>query len=334
MPLTIRNDRKDVLFHTDETYDAVDINTPNLVEQEHRLNFKFGRAVFREMHFEGFVLGHGEVAVNERLHVESSELHQRVALHFMLRGEITAHLKGMSNQFKTSSHQHNITYTPDAVESLWVERQPNMEVFALNFSCDRFMQLAVNNGPVLNKYAEDVENQRPVYLAHGYQITPRMFQAIEEVRSCQFTGGLKKLFLQSKAIELLALQCEQVESESRRNRVLQVDKISRTDEERIYYARDLLLANAQDPLSLNELARKAGLNEFKLKNGFRKVFDNTVFGYLSDYRLDQAKQMIREGKLSFTDIADELGYSSLQHFSNAFRKKYGMSPREVKTCGY
>lgn len=142
------------------------------------------------------------------------------------------------------------------------------------------------------------------------------------------------MFLQSKAIELLALQCEQVESESRRNRVLQVDKISRTDEERIYYARDLLLANAQDPLSLNELARKAGLNEFKLKNGFRKVFDNTVFGYLSDYRLDQAKQMIREGKLSFTDIADELGYSSLQHFSNAFRKKYGMSPREVKTCGY
>jgi AraC-like DNA-binding protein len=176
--------------------------------------------------------------------------------------------------------------------------------------------------------AEKVENRKPVFETKGYHITPRMLQVIDEVRHCHFTGGLKKLFLQSKSIELLALQCEQIEQENRYG--VPVYKLSRTDEERIYHARDLLLIHAQEPLSLGELARKAGINEFKLKSGFKKVFDNTVFGYLSDYRLEQAKQMMREGEHSFTDIADELGYSSLQHFSNAFRKKFGVSPSEVK----
>ena len=55
-----------------------------------------------------------------------------------------------------------------------------------------------------------------------------------------------------------------------------------------------------------------------------------MFGYLSDYRLEQGHQLVREGRMSFTEIAGELGYSSLQHFSNAFRKKFGISPSEIK----
>lgn len=328
MPITIKNDREDVLYYNNDVYEPEIFNTPTLSETEHKLDFTFGNARFNEMRFDGIVLGFGSMQVHQRLHIESKDYLQRVGMHFMLQGEITANISGIVDNIKTSTHQHNIVYNPDTEESIRVDRQPDMKVFALSFMCDKFIQLAANNGPVLDKMAERIESRKPVYHAKGHHITPRMLQVIDEVRNCHFTGGLKKLFLQSKSIELLALQCEQVEQESRRS--CQVNKVTRTDEDRIYHARDLLLAHAQEPLSLTELARKAGINEFKLKSGFKKVFDNTVFGYLSDYRLDQAKQMMREGEYSFTDIASELGYSSLQHFSNAFRKKFGVSPSEVK----
>ncbi|MBO9151481.1 helix-turn-helix transcriptional regulator [Chitinophaga sp. GCM10012297] len=328
MPFTITDDDRSVLYHDDTVYPAEMFLKPELVEQHHRLEFSFGRAEMKESHFDGFMMGFGTAAVHQRLHIESSEELQRIGMHFMIRGEVTSHIRGAVKKLVTSSYQHTIVYSPESNEIVRVERQPDIQMFGLGFIKETFVALAANNGPVLDRYAENVANNRPVYLPRCYHITPRMMQVIEEVRHCHFTGGLKKLFLQSKAIELLALQCEQIETESKRTP--ETGKVSRTDEEKIYHARDLLLAHAQDPLSLAELARKAGLNEFKLKNGFRKVFDNTVFGYLNDHRLEQSREMIRQGDLSFTEIADTLGYSSLQHFSNAFRKKYGLSPREVK----
>lgn len=328
MPVTILNDSREVLYRHEEKGGEAYFASPNLVETEHRIDLACGHAKFREMHFDGFILGYGNIEVKQRLHVESNDPLQRIGLHFMLQGEVTAHIKGVADNLVTSSKQHNIVYNPDAGENLRIEQQPEMKVFGLGFCLDKFMELAANNGPVLGRYAEQIANRQPVYLKQGFRITPKMMQVIEEVNYCHFTGGLKKLFLQSKAIELLALQCEQIEQETMRSSA--PGKVTKTDEERIYFARDLMLAHSQDPLSLSELARKAGINEFKLKNGFKKVFDNTVFGYLSDYRLDQAMQLVREGEQSFTDIADELGYSSLQHFSNAFRKKFGVSPREIK----
>jgi AraC-like DNA-binding protein len=155
-----------------------------------------------------------------------------------------------------------------------------------------------------------------------------MIRILTDIRNCQFQGGIKKLFLQSKIFELLALQCEQYERAGWNGYAV---NISATEREKIYHARDLLLSAVQSPPSLHELSRQAGLNEFKLKTGFKKVFDNTVFGYLNDYRMEQARQkLLQQNEHSLAQIADELGYSSLQHFCNAFRKKYGVSPGKVR----
>lgn len=328
MPFTVRNDAQDVLFHMEEDLDKAYFTSPQMHEQVHQLDYSFGRARFQETTFDGFIIGYGNMQVFQRLHVESHEQLQNVGIHFMLQGSITSSIAGLNNTVTTASQQYNMSYNPDMREHMLVEKQPDISVFALAFTCDRFMELAANNGPVLNRCAEKVEQKKPVFFDKGFYITPRMMKVIEEVRTCHFTGGLKKLFLQSKAIELLALQCEQIEEDERGRQ--NVSRITRTDEEKIHHARDLLIAQSQEPPSLHELARLAGLNEFKLKSGFRKVFDNTVFGYLSDYRLEQARHMVREGERSFTDIADELGYSSVQHFSSAFRKKFGVSPSHLK----
>lgn len=328
MPFTVTNERKEVLFH-DETVMCPDYyQGRDLTERHHKLDIKAGHAEFSEITFDGLLMGFGKAVIHEKVQVESHDTLKRVGMHFMLKGEVTANIKGMRKIFKTRQHEHNLVYSPEPEEQVNVERQPEINVFALTFLKDRFIELAHHNGPVLERYGESVENDRPVFPDHAYHMTSRMMQVIDEVKHCHFTGGIKKLFLQSKAIELLALQCEQIELYDGGKQ--QKPVFGRTDEEKVRYARDLLLANAQQPLSLAELSRQAGLNEFKLKTGFRKVFNNSVFGYLSEHRLEEAQRLIRTGNLSFTEIADELGYSSLQHFSHAFRKKYGCSPREFQ----
>ncbi len=60
------------------------------------------------------------------------------------------------------------------------------------------------------------------------------------------------------------------------------------------------------------------------------VFGTSVFGYLNDHRMEIARKDKKKNDALLTDIAYNTGYSSLAHFSNAFKKKFGLSPAKMQ----
>jgi AraC-like DNA-binding protein len=155
-----------------------------------------------------------------------------------------------------------------------------------------------------------------------------MYRILAEISDCPFHGKLRTIYLQAKAMELLVLQCAQIEE--KKNSTSGKLRLSGSDLSKLHAARDIITENIQHPPSLMELARMVGINDYKLKAGFKIEFSNTVFGYLTDLRLDMAKQDLMQNNKSLTEIAYETGYSSLSHFSNAFKKRYGTSPMAVR----
>lgn len=160
-------------------------------------------------------------------------------------------------------------------------------------------------------------------------ITPAMQIALQQILNCPYQGVVKQLYLESKSIEVLALWLEQALSG---NSTPEPPTITlRADEvERIYHAKEILTQKMDNPPSLIDLARQVGLNDCTLKRRFRQVFGTTVFGYLHHYRMEQARSLLLENQLSVTAIAHRVGYNNLCAFSTAFRKKFGMSPREIR----
>uniref|UniRef100_A0ACD5H004 Helix-turn-helix transcriptional regulator n=1 Tax=Desertifilum tharense IPPAS B-1220 TaxID=1781255 RepID=A0ACD5H004_9CYAN len=61
------------------------------------------------------------------------------------------------------------------------------------------------------------------------------------------------------------------------------------------------------------------------------MFGTTVFGYLHHYRMERARSLLLKQQLSVTAIAHQVGYQNLCAFSTAFRKKFGVSPRALRT---
>ncbi|MEM6612988.1 MAG: AraC family transcriptional regulator, partial [Cyanobacteria bacterium P01_C01_bin.72] len=86
--------------------------------------------------------------------------------------------------------------------------------------------------------------------------------------------------------------------------------------------------NLENPPSLIELARQVGLNDFKLKRGFREEFGQSAFKYLHDYRLEQAKHLLAQGEMKVQEVALRVGFESRSYFAIAFRKKYGVNPKQ------
>ena len=332
MSVVITNEARHVLLTEDSPFDYEKIHSRAIIEETQELRQDFGSAKVQEYHFEGISIACCTAEVYEDIHILADAVEPRVMMMFMEQGDISTSLEGLRDDFRFNTQEHNLIFSSSESETAAVKKQRNIHFFGLSFTPGRFLELAENNGAVLDGLASNIAGNRSVALAEKInpRITPRMRMVMEEIRHCQFRGGLKKLFLQSKAIELLALQCEQMEKELALGSPAQYNKISAQDLERLYHARDLLLQNMQHPLSLGQLSRKAGLNEFKLKSGFKAVFDNTVFGYLGDRRLELARELILEGKQSMSVIAEEAGFSSPQHFSTAFRKKFGVSPAKMR----
>jgi AraC-like DNA-binding protein len=100
--------------------------------------------------------------------------------------------------------------------------------------------------------------------------------------------------------------------------------------ERLLQARDILAEEFQEPPSLIQLAHRVGMNDFKLKKGFRKAFGTTAYEYVRGVRMDKARALLESGDLSVGETAVTVGYTCFGHFSAAFKKRFGILPRDVK----
>ncbi len=154
--------------------------------------------------------------------------------------------------------------------------------------------------------------------------TPAMQLAAREMLRCSFQGMPKRMFLEGKALELLGLvAAAEIDRNVSDRPYLPNDLI-----DRIHHARDILHQRMDDSLSLGELARLVGLNECTLKREFRYCFGKTVFGYLHDYRMEQAWQVLEMGDWKVGEVASMVGYSNLAAFSRAFSKRFKINPRD------
>lgn len=94
---------------------------------------------------------------------------------------------------------------------------------------------------------------------------------------------------------------------------------------------DYILRHLDRPFpSLKELAHQFGINEFKLKKGFKQIFKTTVFQFYKEERLKKAHMMIQYTAVSLKSIAQKTGFKSFPHFSKAFKKRFGYNPSELK----
>lgn len=167
----------------------------------------------------------------------------------------------------------------------------------------------------------------PLYLQTG-RMTAAMELVTQQVMHCPYHGLTKRLYLEGKVLELLALSLQHITEESPTSRQKKLLKAS--DVERIHHAGEILLSHLEAPPSLMELARLVGLNDYKLKIGFRQVFGTTVFGYLYQYRMQRARALLVAGERSVSAVAELVGYTNLSAFSTAFKRKFGISPNAYK----
>lgn len=179
-----------------------------------------------------------------------------------------------------------------------------------------------------NELLDRVLDSNNTKLFGNIYANPQMKQLIAEMyqnKEC-YSGKLKKLYLESKVIELLLLQTQ----DSQLVPFSVGGKLHARDVEAICFVKKILDQNLEENRSIAQLALSVGINQTKLKQGFKELFGETVFGYLTKIRMQKAEELLLEGKLSVSEIATLVGYQHAQHFTAAFKKMKDYLPSDVR----
>ena len=161
---------------------------------------------------------------------------------------------------------------------------------------------------------------------HQGPLAPVMEAALNQLLNCPYSGALRFIYQESKAMELIAHKLAQIETSA--HRAPELMKLRLDDVERVRFAKEVLARNLENPPRLFDLARTVGTSHTQLNQGFRKMYGTSVFGYLRKLRLEEARYLLEKGNMNVTEAAVAVGYNSISSFTRAFSGHFGSNPMQ------
>ena len=190
-----------------------------------------------------------------------------------------------------------------------------------------FLLKNLPDGKVKENIIETIERNKPGELLSNKDISPQVQLILNNIYNNPFNDQIDELYAQSKILEIISLEFRSLmDIEPNKNNKIKLDDY---DIEAIKKAKEILIQNMQNPPSIVELSRQVSLNEFKLKCGFKKVFNDTPYNILLHHKLEYAVELLKSSDMSIGEIATLVGYKSLSSFSKAFIKKHGLRPIDL-----
>lgn len=267
-----------------------------------------------------------KISGKETVHIVSDE--KAVELHFNLSGTS----KTMANGFNIDmrSKQHSIFYTNNfnGYHEITPDRSNTASFFEVKLSPVLFERLWWDDEYHLGQaFHCNVRNKANSWLGKLMNVSSSMLNLIRDMKECKYSDDLKKMYLESKLIELLLLQVDNFKKDAH---LTNRSTMKNTDIDRVYAAKEYIQQHFNMPCSIIDVSQKVGINQQKLKKGFRELFGTTVFGYLCDLRMYEAHRLLLDEQMYVNEVADLVGYKHPHHFTAAFKRKFGIMPKELK----
>lgn len=233
---------------------------------------------------------------------------------------------GIDPQVILKCRQHNLFH----LNSEYILSNPNPEETTL-VTC-----ISLNMDFISRYLLDDQDAFRQFFRRAGFprrfstinlHLNPEINAVLHAIENSDHKGFGGDLYIESKVVELLALQWSLADNYRKKgiNAVLHSTERAKMED-----AREILLNQGESQYSLRTLAHMVGTNEYNLKKNFKLVFGTTVYGYLNQHKMEQARSILLKGGTNVAEVAQKMGYKHATHFSSAFKKYFGYLPARLK----
>lgn len=188
---------------------------------------------------------------------------------------------------------------------------------------EKIQDFLPNMSPDLVDLFRDVNGINGFY--HKSHFSLEIAKFLKEFTSCELEDFMRSVYLEGKAYEIithqLQLYLDDLNSPDKR-KILRQATIERIEE-----ATRIIDKEYSNMDSIVKLAKRVGLNQNTLQDGFQKLYKVSVNKYIRDYRIEKAKHLLETTDLTISEITYKIGFNSRSYFSKLFKEKYRMTPK-------
>ena len=245
-----------------------------------------------------------------------------IQFHFGIKGCGTFIFNQGNYTIDLNEEKSLLMYNPQKELPLNLIVPPKTWIISVFVSIQKFHSLFSSNAnhiPFLS-----AENKDKKYYKEDY-ISPSMAIVLSQMFHYNLNPSIKNLYYKAKGYELLSLYFNRNEDPNAEQCPFLIDEENVL---KIRKAKEIIIANMAEPPGLEELADTIGLNLKKLKMGFKQIYGDTVYGFLFDYKMDYARQLLDSGSYNVNEVGLKIGYSTGSHFIAAFKKKFATTPKK------
>ena len=245
-----------------------------------------------------------------------------IQFHFCSKGQMNFSFNQGNYNFPLSDGHSMLLFNPQKTLPIDLELAPQTWLVSILISVTRFHSLFSSDADHISFLSP--ENSSKKY----YDTLPfksSIAVVLSQILQAKVHDSMKELYFKGKVYELLSLYFNKSEDPSLEQCPFLIDE---ENVQKIRIAKDIILERMTDPPSLENLSVEIGLSLKKLKEGFKQLYGDTVYSYLLDHKMEEARRMLDSQKFNVNEVGLKLGYSTASHFIAAFKKKYGTTPKK------
>jgi AraC-like DNA-binding protein len=258
----------------------------------------------------------------DNFHVKRQVNQGLIQFHFGIKGKAKFVFNEGSYALDLKEEKALLFYNPQKELPLNLELAPNTWVISVIISIQKFHALFSNESGNIPFLSE--ENKDRKYYTES-DISPSMAIVLSQLFHYNLNPSIKNLYYKGKGYELLSLYFNRSEDPDAEQCPFLIDEENVV---KIKKAKEIIINNMAEPPGLEELAEQVGLSLKKLKMGFKQIYGDTVYGFLLDYKMDYARQLLDSGSYNVNEVGLKIGYSTGSHFIAAFKKKFATTPKK------
>ncbi|MFD2100323.1 AraC family transcriptional regulator [Flagellimonas iocasae] len=248
-----------------------------------------------------------------------------IQFHFCLKGKSLFNFNEGHYQLEVTEENSLLLYNTQKDLPLDVTVSPNSWLLSVVMTIRKFHSLFSNEADYIPFLSG--ENQEKKYYSQEV-VSPAIAVVLSQLMNYNLHPSIKKLYVKGKVYELISLYFNKTEEADLEQCPFLADE---DNVRRIKMAKEIMISRMAEPPTLSELSTEIGLSLKKLKEGFKQIYGDSVYGFLFDYKMEYARKMLESGKHNVNEVGLKVGYSTASHFITSFKKKYGTTPKKYLT---
>lgn len=248
-----------------------------------------------------------------------------IQFHFCLKGKSLFNFNEGNYQLEVTEENSLLLYNTQKDLPLNLTVSPNSWLLSVVMTIRKFHSLFSNEADYIPFLSG--ENQEKKYYSQEV-VSPAIAVVLSQLMNYNLHPSIKKLYIKGKVYELISLYFNKTEEADLEQCPFLADE---DNVRRIKMAKEIMISRMAEPPTLSELSTEIGLSLKKLKEGFKQIYGDSVYGFLFDYKMEYARKMLETGKHNVNEVGLKVGYSTASHFITSFKKKYGTTPKKYLT---